>query len=146
MPRSRSEIAAEFNALANADFEGDKHAHGFGRLAELCDEVRSTNDPTFWIPFLFQSMERLAEADIGSPGPFVHTLESWQGQYGPTLFEFVSRNPTSHGLWMVNRILNSCPSDAAEWLDLLHRVADDPNTSTRIKEEATEYIRRQTGA
>jgi hypothetical protein len=53
-------------------------------------------------------MERYPEADLGSPGPLVHTIERIPiAQFGTFLRSSVERQPGQLNLWMVNRILNS---------------------------------------
>ena len=78
MTRSVDEIAAAFDALTAHDFDyANAHADGWERLDELCDELRAVNDPAACAPILFRIMERLDGVELGTPGPTVHTLESW---------------------------------------------------------------------
>jgi hypothetical protein len=51
-------------------------ARGLERLAELTDALMSVPDREKAIRELFSVMERPPDADLGSPGPLVHTLES----------------------------------------------------------------------
>src|ERR1700722_19323310 len=107
MTRSVAEIAADFDSLTARDFDyAVVGAGGWQRLDELCDEMRAVNDPAACAPQLFRTMERLDGVDLGTPGPLVHTLESWPGRYEKLLAESVRRKPTPLSVWMVNRILN----------------------------------------
>jgi hypothetical protein len=65
---------------------------------------------------MFRTMERLDGVELGTPGPLVHTLETWRGGYEKLLAESARRKPTSLSVWMVNRILNVRPPDSDSWL------------------------------
>jgi hypothetical protein len=106
----------------------------------------AVNDPAACAPVLFRTMERLDGVDLGTPGPIVHTLESWRGSYEVLLRGSVQRKPTPHSVWMINRILNASPPDADSWLDLLRSVADNPAASAETKTQAEEFVRYQTGS
>ena len=147
MPRTVIEIAADFDALTSLDFDdANRDAKGWDRLCELCEEMRTVNDPTVCAPVIFRTMERLDGAELGTPGPLVHTLESWRGGYETLLAQSVQRKPTSLSIWMVNRILNACPSNSESWIALLRSVADNPNVSAETKAEAEKFVEFQTGA
>jgi hypothetical protein len=144
MTRSVDEIAADFDALTAHDFNyANTHAKGWERLDELCDEVRAVNNPAVCAPVLFRTMERLDGVELGTPGPLVHTLESWRGGYEAMLVESVRRKPVPLTVWMVNRILNAHPPDAESWLGLLQSVADNPSASAESKARAAHFIEYQ---
>jgi hypothetical protein len=146
MPRSISEIAADFDALAASDFDyANTSAKGWERLDELCDEMGAVDDPAACAPIMFRTMERLDGADLGTPGPLVHTLETWRGRYEKMLAESVRRKPTPLSVWMVNRILNVRPPDAEAWLALLRSVAENAAASENTKAHAQGFIEYQTG-
>ncbi|MDB5306313.1 MAG: hypothetical protein JWO38_515 [Gemmataceae bacterium] len=146
MTRSVVEIAADFDALAARDFDdANARARGWEHLDELCDEMRTINNPVVCAPVLFRTMERLDGVDLGTPGPLVHTLEVWRGGYEALLAESVGRKPVPLTVWMVNRILNAHPPDAESWLDLLRRVATNPSASSETKAQAAGFIEYQSG-
>jgi hypothetical protein len=68
------EIVAGLRNLQASDFDcKNLKARGWERLAELTDALMATPDPPEdAIPELFSVMERLPDADLGSPGPLVH--------------------------------------------------------------------------
>src|SRR5262249_34601243 len=137
MPRHVAEIAADFDALTAHDFDyGNAGATGWERLDELCDEMREINDPAACAPVMLRTMERLDSVELGTPGPLVHTLETWSGGYEQLLAQSVRRKPTPLSVWMVNRILNANPPDAESWLALLRTVASNSAASEKAKAEA----------
>jgi hypothetical protein len=143
MSRSLTEIAADLEALTLLDFDSmNVNADGDDRLQEICAELVERDDPERWAPLLYSLMERLDKADLGSPGPIVHTLEAWSG-YSPLLAESLRRRPTPLTVWMANRLLNSDPPDAPEWLELLRMVADHPAASAEARADARDFLEHQ---
>jgi hypothetical protein len=146
MPRNAAEIAADFDVLTATDFDyANAGARGLERLEELCDEMRAVNDPAACAPIMFRTMERLDGVELGTPGPLVHTLEIWRGGYEKLLAESVRRKPTPLSVWMLNRILNARPPDAASWIALLRSAADNPAASAETRAAAEQFIEHQTG-
>ncbi len=143
MERTAKTITREFNTLVVADFdENDPAADGWQRLQGLCDEARDIGGVAC-IPAMVDVMERLDHADLGSPGPLVHTIEGWPGQYEELLADSLQRKPTPLTVWMVNRILNRQPDNANIWLDLLRSVRDHPAASPAAKADAEGFLRYQ---
>jgi hypothetical protein len=145
MSRSLTEIAADLRALTLPDFDPmNVDAAGGDRLWAICAEVGERDDPERWAPLLYSLMERLDEADLGSPGPVVHTLEAWRG-YRPLLAESLRRKPAPLTVWMANRVLNADPPDAARWLDLLAGAANHPAASVQARTDARGFLAYQAG-
>jgi hypothetical protein len=141
MPRHVAEIIADFDALTAHDFDyANAGAKGWERLDELCDEMREVNDPAACVPVMFRTIERLDFVELGTPGPLVHTLETWRGGYEHLLAQSVRRKPTPLSVWMVNRILNARPPDAETWMGLLRSVAGNPAASAHTKAKAQRFI------
>ena len=146
MPRSVSQIAADFDALAAIDFDySNVEADSWEKLDRLCDEMRELNDASVCAPIMFRTMERLDNVELGTPGPLVHTLESWRGEYETLLAESVRRKPSPLTVWMVNRILNTQPPDSGMWLALLASAMENPSASDSTKSDAADFLQRQAG-
>lgn len=146
MPRRVEQIAADFDALTPRDFDvTSPSANGWERLHVLCEELEAIGDIEQCAPVLFRTMERLDGQDLGSPGPLVHTLESWRGGYEPFLGESMRRKPTALSVWMVNRLLNSDPADTELWLSLLRSVSDHPAATEVTKMLARDFLSHQAG-
>lgn len=139
MCRTLDQIATDFDALTVQDFE---NGNGLARLDQLCDELRQGDGFVNAAPLLFQTMERLFDAELGMPGPIVHTLEAMP-DYRPHLIESIHRRPTSLTVWMVNRILNSKPKDSSDWLNLLRSVAEHSLACDIAKDEARDFLEYQ---
>jgi hypothetical protein len=142
MPRRVEEVAADLEAIQPEHFDCDC-ADGLERLDRLCDEMHAIGDARACAPILFHTIERLDGVDLGVPGPLVHTLERWRGEYEPFLAESVHRRPTPLSVWMVNRLLNARPPDAGAWLDLLRSAAGHPLVSEEAKTAAAGFLEYQ---
>ena len=147
MPRTFDQILDGLAALKAEDF--DYHHPGFDgneRLHELTAELMTLPQPERAVPALFDVMERMPDADLGSPGPLVHTLERMRGHYESELVESIKRRPTPLALWMVNRILNGTgnPEQRQFYMDLLRFAAEHPAASGSAKYEAQHFIQHQT--
>jgi hypothetical protein len=141
------EIIAGFRALQAVDFEyGNDDARGWERLGELTDALKTLRDPEKAIPEMFAVMERLPDADIGSPGALVHTLEKFRG-YEKELVLSVARCPSTPSVWMVNRILNTdlSSADRRMYMTLLEDAAAHPKTTEAVRLDARSFIVYQNG-
>jgi hypothetical protein len=147
MPRHINQIAADFDALTARDFDyANIDSTGREQLYRLCDEMSELKDASTCAPLMFHTMERLDDVELGTPGPLVHTLESWPGEYEALLAESIRRKPSPLTVWMVNRILNTRPPDADAWLSLLHVAKDHPKASESTKSDAADFLKSQTKA
>ncbi len=147
MPRTFDQILAGLAALKAENF--DYHTPEFDgneRLHELTQELMTLPQPERCVRALFDVMERMPDADLGSPGPIVHTLEQMRGDYENELVESIKRKPTPLSVWMVNRILNGTrlPDQRRFYMDLLRFIVEHPAASEAAKREAQHFIQRQT--
>jgi hypothetical protein len=137
------EIIAGFRALQAGDFDYKNiNARGLERLAELTDALMNVPDAEKAIPEMFSVMERLPDADLGSPGPLVHTMERWRGGYEHELVDSVRRCPSILSVWMVNRILNTdLPDDTRRsYMSLLNEVATHTTAPEPVREDARRFV------
>jgi len=117
------------------------------RLYEIFEGFCAQADRARAVPAMFAAIERYPEADLGSPGPFVHELEAIPG-YETSLRESVLRKPTYLAVWMVNRILNVEANQKARagWMHLLEVAVQHPCASHSVRDTAARFIAHQTGA
>jgi hypothetical protein len=113
-------------AALDAFNAGPKDDRAVSDLYNITEGFDALPDKARVIPSMFSVIERCAGADLGSPGPLVHSIESLgYERYLPELVDSVRRRPTYLNVWMVNRILNSeIPENhRQQLLDLLQTVA-----------------------
>lgn len=144
MSRPLEAVLNDLAALKMQEFDSNKPtSRGFEQLHELCDELSALDDPDSSVPAMFNVMERLDCAELGAPGPLVHTMEQWRGRYEKHLVNSVRRRPSIHAIWMINRILNVSPPDTKDWIDLLAAVASHPLACQSVKDQAVRFIQIQ---
>jgi hypothetical protein len=143
---THEEIIAGLRMLGPSDFDYDNvEARGWERLSELTDALLALPDGReAAIPELFSVMERMPDADLGSPGPPVHTLEKLTG-YEHELIRSVSRCPSLLSVWMVNRILNTdLATDVRQsYMLLLSEAATRSDVAKSIQDDAREFLEFQ---
>lgn len=91
-------------------------------------------------------MEMHPDLDFGSPGPLVHRLEKFSLEiYVPLLMESIARIPTTHTVWMLNRIINS--ELKGPWRDSLieemRRISRRADVTSGVKANALHFIEHQ---
>lgn len=111
-------------------------------LEELCNEKDNLN----YIEFLIRVMEENPDIDFGMPGPVVHFIEQFtETEYVDILLSSLKRKPTSHTLWMLNRIINDPNSKRkSEYIQVLLSIAKRNDIDTIVKNQAQEYYNYQT--
>ena len=144
MNNEASAIIEGLQKLGESDFDyTNRGAKGDARLDSICEAVIKLPDPTRIFPEFFRLMERLSEADLGAPGPLVHTMERHIGFYEALLMESIHRKPTYLSVWMVNRILNGNAANRDTWMNILRVAADHPLASEGVKDSALGFIQLQ---
>lgn len=94
-------------------------------------------------------MEAHPDWNFGTPGPLVHFVERFHGQgYERELIASVERQPTSHTLWMLNRLINGerDGTSRARLLGLLSYAATSPNAGPDTVEAARRFHAFQVSA
>ena len=125
MTRSVAEIAADFDALTTADFDFAPGTSGWERtrcaLRRNASGERSCGVRTV----MFHTMERLDGVDLGTPGPLVHTLESWRGGYEEML-RAIRSSEADTPFRVDGQPDPECPlAECETWMELLRSVADN---------------------
>lgn len=119
----------------------------FYETNEILSKVREEEDSFEYVSYLLQLMEENPDLDFGVPGPAVHFVEKFfQKGYEELLLESVTRRPTLHTLWMLNRIINSpALKDKEKYLDALKSISENENESDLVREEARSFLSYQNG-
>ncbi|MDB5323920.1 MAG: hypothetical protein JWN40_5551 [Phycisphaerales bacterium] len=125
-------------------------AKGDGRdeqsLGDILERFDESPERGRIVPAIFAVMERHPEADLGSPGPLVHCVESLPvGDFVSFLRASIQSQPGQLNVWMVNRILNS-PSHVEHRMALLaalRAVSHHPRASTTVKAMAQRFLTKQ---
>ncbi|WP_186133518.1 hypothetical protein [Burkholderia gladioli] len=111
-------------------------------LDDLCDEIDGRSDGGQFLDALFSILENNPNEDFGSPGAIVHTAERYFGKgYEQKLIESLSRNPTVHTVWMLNRVINGVDGDLKVFfIDLMRRISSDNSIGADVRGVAKEFL------
>ncbi|WP_346320863.1 hypothetical protein [Chitinophaga sp. YIM B06452] len=96
------DLLSTFKPFDENDLENDNESY----LDEIMTFVKSNKDYKKAFEPIFLLIEKYPNVDLGSPGPLVHTLEEYRGEYESFLIDSLKRRPTSLTAWMLNRIIN----------------------------------------
>ena len=102
---TNEELASQLVRIAESDGFED-HA------AALAERWRAAGVGAEAVGPVLRFMEEHPELEYGTPGPLVHFVEQFRGRYEDALIESVSRRPTEHTVWMLNRVVNGAQADA----------------------------------
>ena len=86
--------------------------------------------------------EEYPDVDFGLPGPLVHFAESFYRRgYEQRLLDSINRRPTTHTLWMLNRLLNGISAaEKPKYLSALRSVADSAGDNEELSRLAEEFL------
>jgi hypothetical protein len=113
-------------------------------MEQAVEEFLKIDAPRSVVPLLFRWFEKNRDKELGTPGPFVHFIEK-ELDYLPELISSLERLPSSHVLWMANRIANSEiePERINYWIRVFEEVIKHPLTKDSSKEQAQSFIEHQ---
>ncbi|RYD65582.1 MAG: hypothetical protein EOP84_31810 [Verrucomicrobiaceae bacterium] len=137
-----SAIVEALRSLTAWNFDYNNPAmNGPELLEQLTDRLLELPERQLGVPELFNIMERLPEAELGTPGPLVYTLE--QLDYIEELIQSVQRVPTVLSVWMISRLLRSkLHADRRPFfLDLLAGVPRHDRATYATREDAKHFLR-----
>ncbi|WLD93782.1 hypothetical protein [Alkalihalobacillus sp. AL-G] len=109
---------------------------------DVTEEIESYENAFDAIEPILKLVEQNPEVDFGSPGPLVHFVEQFHGNfYEEKLVQSIQRYPTSHTLWMLNRIINGSQGEQKKYyLNVLQNVLNSPNVSNQVSSLAKEFL------
>jgi hypothetical protein len=94
---------------------------------------------------VLQFMEKHPSINYGMPGPLVHFVEDFMGKgYEQKLVDSINRKPTSHTLWMLNRIINSTKSaeEGNHFIEILRKASTNPMADIDAQRIAIHFLNR----
>lgn len=92
-------------------------------------------------------MEAHEEVDFGVPGALVHLLERFYCRgYEGLLLESIGRKPTSHTVWMLNRLINGSRNseERVKYLGVMRDVSANAMADDDAREDAQYFLGLQT--
>lgn len=129
-----------FNQLKEAMLEED-----FYETNDVIGKIKREENGLEYISAIFGIMEKNPNVDYGIPGPIVHFMETYYKKgYEDLLLQSVINIPTSHTVWMLNRVMND-PTlvEKSKYLKVLKNSLSRDDIPKSVKEEIKEFIEYQ---
>lgn len=120
----------------------DDPIEAWSRLAE---NWRALPDGVDAVGPILKFIENNPSVDFGMPGPLVHFVEAYYGKgYERELLESVTRKPTSHSVWMLNRVVNGTKgtNEKTKLIEVLRNVKVHPLANSNTRELAERFLSR----
>jgi hypothetical protein len=143
MPSTTDDMIVALNGFQPHPQSADDQS----RLYDITKGFDTLSDKTAVIPAMFALMERCPSADLGSPGPLVHSIESLAvDAYERELTESVRRRPMYLNVWMINRILNGkcSPARRQALVELLRGTLGHP-AAADVSSSVLRFLQRHGG-
>ena len=135
-PLGRMDQSAAQTAVASFMPTGNE-VDDVGRLYDLTDAIESAGLAADLTPQLLTVFERNPNADLGSPGPIIHCIETTgMDAFVPHLVASIRATPTWMTLWMAERCLHSYPP--SNLLELLLSALRSIHTNSGVPKELRE--------
>lgn len=112
------------------------HSEGFIEATELLVEEMQESGASIEAVLVFlRFMEENPTVEFGMPGPLVHFVEEfYKNGYEAALVESISRCPTPHTVWMLNRVINGEKdrTKRESLIEALRMVSLNPTSSEEV--------------
>ena len=113
----------------------------FEEVQEKCIcQIEEENLGVSAVEPLLLFMERHPLSDFGMPGAIVHYVEQfYKIGYEDLLITSVTRRPTLHTVWMINRIKNA-GENSNKYEKILNDILEKQDTEEEIKNSVKEFL------
>ena len=129
--------------------EGIAHTSDFeSRSIDLVEDWESANIGFEAIEPILRFMEEHPSIEFGTPGALVHFVETFyrdhKDDYETKLLESVSRRPTSHTVWMLNRLINGTkiPNEKQRLVVAMTQAKQNPLVDPVALDEINRFLER----
>ena len=109
------------------------------------EELSSLENANEAIEPIIKLIANNPDTDFGMPGPLVHFVEKYYRHgYEEILISSLRKNPTSHTLWMLNRIINASQGDIKKkFIRELQEITKRPDIDDLTRSSALEFYNSQ---
>lgn len=133
-----ADVAAQLESIAGAD-------EFAARSSELVDGWPAPGLGSDAVEPVVRFIEQHPAIDFGAPGALVHFVERFAGMgYEERLLESVERRPTSHTIWMLNRVINGtrAPDEKRRLIAAMERARRHPDADQAVRQTADQFLAR----
>lgn len=117
----------------------------FYETSKVLEKIKQESNAFEYLPFIFNIMEMYPELDYGMPGPVVHFMESYYRKgYEEILLRSVQKMPTSHTVWMLNRVINDPKlNDRERYIEVLKLSLNRDDISQVARMDIENFLKYQ---
>lgn len=117
----------------------------FYETNEVIEKIKQESDAFEYLPLIFSIMETNPELDYGTPGPTVHFMENYYRKgYEEILLKSVQKMPTSHTVWMLNRVINDPKlSNKEMYIEVLKMSLNRSDISQFVRDDIEKILKYQ---
>lgn len=109
--------------------------------------MKSNNVGTESIQPILELMEKYPLVEFGTPGPLTHFIESFYNEnnfYEKSLFQSITKNPSVHTIWLLNRVINkSAQEKKEEYIQVLKSIYNNETLHNDIHIVAKNFLEYQ---
>lgn len=129
-----------FNELKDAVMNED-----FFETNQVLEKIKQEDNSFEYLPPIFELMEEKPDLDYGMPGPIVHFMEGYYKRgYEDLLLRSVQKFPTSHTIWMLNRVINDPKLiDRDGYIEILKTLLERKDISEFVRSDIKKCLEYQ---
>jgi hypothetical protein len=142
MEHRHMSVTTQLEGIADA---GDDFVYESDQLTDTWKNEPKSPDV---VEAILRFMEGHPDIDYGAPGPLVHFVETFPG-YELKLIESVERQPTSHTVGMLNRVINGKrdnPPERQAVILVMERVLENAAADALTRQRAFDFLEFQLGS
>jgi hypothetical protein len=131
--------------LRNQLLKATETADFISEAASITESLKEEGAGLESVSIILKFMEEHPTFDFGTPGPLVHFVERFYGRgYEAELLASIARKPTSHTVWLLNRIINGTKqvADRERLINALRQAENHPSSDPQAKHQATHFLQR----
>ena len=133
------------NFLENNDWSVEEDEF-IGLQYDIVDEMETDKVGFEITQNILELMEKNPLVEFGSPGPLTHFIEKFhndnQEQYQEILKKSVSKKPTVHTVWLLNRIINGTEGKTKmELTQIMITISKNLNLNSEIRAVAELFLK-----
>lgn len=112
---------------------------------DIVDEMKEANLGIEAVQPILSLMEKYPLVEFGTPGALTHFIEDFHGQdaqfYDNCVVQSVTRNPTVHTVWLLNRIINGTePKKREQYIQIMRSICDNQNIHNEIRTATQNFL------
>jgi hypothetical protein len=131
--------------LKNQLLKATKAADFVSEATSITESLKEEGAGLESVSVILKFMEEQPAFDFGTPGPLVHFVEKFYGRgYEAELLASIARKPTSHTIWLLNRVINGTkqPAERERLVNALRQAESHPASDAQAKRQATHFLQR----